>query len=237
VSGNSFFASGSGISVGNPTSGDLTTITDNEFTGVGTEFNLGGVSAAVSFDVGGTGNVALDGIMNIISGSGNDTISGTDGPDLIKAGAGTDTFVFSTTQVLNGSDTVTDFSNGSNTIKFNFDEVGGLAQADLRGEGTGFASVAENETAVSADAGLIVVASATDVLSEANAKVIADTLSGLADEDQFYLAFDDGTNTAIFLVVDTSDDGVFNADVAELLVTLQGVTADTLDASKFGDFA
>ena len=237
VSGNSFFASGSGISVGNPTSGDLTTITDNEFTGVGTEFNLGGVSAAVSFDVGGTGNVALDGIMNIISGSGNDTISGTDGPDLIKAGAGTDTFVFSTTQVLNGSDTVTDFSNGSNTIKFNFDEVGGLAQADLRGEGTGFVSVAENETVVSADAGLIVVAGATDVLSEANAKVIADTLSGLADEDQFYLAFDDGTNTAIFLVVDTSDDGVFNADVAELLVTLQGVTADTLDASKFGDFA
>ncbi|MFN3824329.1 MAG: right-handed parallel beta-helix repeat-containing protein [Pseudorhodobacter sp.] len=106
VSNNAFFVAGSGISIGNPTSGVLDTITDNEFTDVGTEFNLGGLSGAVSFDVGGTGNVALDGattgVMNILSGSGNDTIYGTDGADNISGGAGNDVIHAGPGDTVNG---------------------------------------------------------------------------------------------------------------------------------------
>lgn len=230
VSGNTFaIDTGGGWPQALRVRGPDTDVTDNTFTGANTGFS--GTETDATY----TGNVFTGLVMNGTPGA--DTFEAGSEDSTLIGGSGNDTFVFSTTQVLNGSDTVTDFANGSNTIKFKFDELDGLVQVDLRGEGTGFESVAENKTVVSADAGLIAVTGATGGLSEANAKVIADALSGLADEDQFYLAFDDGTNTAIFLVADTSDDVVFNADVAELLVTLQGVTADTLDASKFGDFA
>ncbi|MBL4919354.1 NosD domain-containing protein [Szabonella alba] len=106
VSGNAFFASGSGISIGLPTSGELTTITGNEFTDVGTEFNMGNLTGSVSFDVGGTGNVALDGttpgVMVISSGSGDDTIYGTDGVDVITGGNGNDVIHAGAGDTVNG---------------------------------------------------------------------------------------------------------------------------------------
>ena len=105
VSGNSFVDAGTGIAIGAPTAGALTTITNNSFQDVDTDFNARNLSGAVQFDLGATGNAALagdstfysdaglilgndsgdlddpDGTLVYLSGAGADTITGTDGND------------------------------------------------------------------------------------------------------------------------------------------------------------
>jgi hypothetical protein len=103
VSGNSFVSSGSGISMG--AAQDVATITNiinNTFENVGSDFNLGGVTTAVTFDATATANGApasgvaapvIDptGVLSIIGGGQGDTITGSAGVDMIEGRNGFDT--------------------------------------------------------------------------------------------------------------------------------------------------
>jgi len=60
--------------------------------------------------------------------------------------------------------------------------------------------------------------------------------SGFKDEDQFFLAFDDGHDTGIFRVADTTKGDGWNPDTIELLVVLQDFTAPFLDQPLFANF-
>ena len=109
VSNNNFVDSGTGIAVGVPTSGLLSSIRDNTFQDVDTDFNarnltgdvtvnLGAVfgNAAIAGDALDSGGVEIDdpnGTLVYLSGNGGDTVVGTGGNDIIvgdHTGAGDD---------------------------------------------------------------------------------------------------------------------------------------------------
>ncbi|MBU1001882.1 MAG: calcium-binding protein [Proteobacteria bacterium] len=76
---------------------------------------------------GGAGNDYMDGGSwddTMTGGDGNDTMHGGSGNDLLTGGAGSDVFVFGANE---GSDTITDFTPGTDTFEFS-----GLSQSDLK---------------------------------------------------------------------------------------------------------
>jgi len=177
---------------------------------------------------------AGDGDNEITSGSGDNTITG---------GEGNNTFVFATTQDLNGTDTITDFAEGTNEIDFLFGEGDNIEQDELYGDGTGYQELGDGDS-ISADAGMLVWDTTLDdldmstVLDAANS---ADNPGDLEEDDMIYFAADDGVDTQIFKLV--SDGSEFVEDQAgvnsEHLITLQGVTdaSDTLSEANFADFS
>jgi hypothetical protein len=174
-----------------------------------------------------------DGTDIISANNGNDTILGGLGNDTITGGSNNDTFVFNTTLALNGSDTVTDFTTGTNSISFLYGD-GGINQADLRGNGTGYLELAAGGT-IGTNSGVVVISTQQSDLSQITAQTLAAGLVGTVAGDQFYLAFDNGTDTAIYRMLDTnSNPSAF--ETAELIVTLSSVSdADTvLDSNSFG---
>ena len=160
----------------------------------------------------------------MLGGLGNDTITG---------GSGNDEYVFNTTAGLNGSDTVTDFGSGTDKVSFLYGD-GGINQADLRGNGTGYLEVAA-AGAVATNSGVIVITTSQSDLSQSTAQTLAAGLTGTTAGDQFYLTFDDGSNTAIYRMADTNSDTTA-FETAELMVTLNSITdADAvLDSGSFG---
>lgn len=80
INGNLVSNAGSGISLAN-VSGTITSITGNTFTNVDTDVNGNGATNGFSLDFAGTGNQASDGSYFVYSGSGADTLIGTDGAD------------------------------------------------------------------------------------------------------------------------------------------------------------
>jgi hypothetical protein len=98
VDGNTFIDNGSGISLGVPTEGAITNITNNSFQDVDTDFNIQNLTGDVTFDLDATGNAAVpgasdiypdlgvlddpDGTMVVTTGSGNDVLVGTSGNDI-----------------------------------------------------------------------------------------------------------------------------------------------------------
>jgi len=207
--------------------------------------------------VGGAGNDTLtgdDGIntlfggdgMDLLSGgAGNDVVAGNAGNDTLTGGQGTDRFVFSTSSALGGADVVTDFTPGGETfgslffgesIDFAFGATGELAQGDLRGTGLHYAEVAAGGE-IGLNVGLVVV-TATGALTTEQALTFANGLvrSG-GDQDILFVAFSNGTDSAIFRVSD-SDDGNVIFDSAQLLVTLQGIgNAASFEVGNFVDFS
>jgi hypothetical protein len=174
-----------------------------------------------------------DGDDDIHAAGGDDVIFGGLGDDTITGGSDNDQLFFSTTQALNGSDTVTDFTTGSNTILFEFGD-GGINQTDLRGDGTGYLEVASSG-ALDVNSGVVVITDSQDDLSQGKANDIANALTDANNSDQFYLVFDNGTDSAIYRVADTDADISNGFDTVELMVTLSGVgdASDTLDSSHF----
>ena len=174
-----------------------------------------------------------DGDDIISAAGGNDQILGGLGNDTIIGGSGNDQFVFNTTNTLNGSDTITDFGTGTDTILFLFGD-GGINQADLRGDGTGYLEIASGG-ALDVNSGVVVITDTQADLTQGTATVIANALTGASNDDQFYLVFDNGTDTAIYRVADTDTDAANGFETVELMVTLDGVSdaATTLDSSHF----
>ena len=166
----------------------------------------------------------------------DDTIYGGLGDDNITSGDGLDLHVFSTIYSLNGADTVTDFEAGD-TIQFLFGDAGELTnKAALRGDGSDYLAVASSG-ALGTNAGLVVITDTQSNLAASTARTIAEGLTGEAADDMFYLAFDNGTDTAIYRVADTDSDAT-SFETAELIVTLEGISNadDILVSSSFTDF-
>ena len=133
VDGNTFVDAGSGVSVGVPTAGAITGITNNVFQDVDTDFNIQNLTGDVTFDFDATGNSAIAGVSDLyeINGAGNPddpegtlTIATGSGADTLTGTSGND--VFSNTRPTDGDDTI---------IGLGGDDVlqGGLGNDDLDG--------------------------------------------------------------------------------------------------------
>ncbi|WP_431305312.1 beta strand repeat-containing protein [Sediminicoccus sp. BL-A-41-H5] len=207
-----------------------------------TAINMSGFSGANEVDLIINGNALANNISGgsgddvINSFGGNDVISGGQGADRISSGSGNDTIIVNTTLALNNSDIVLDFSTTDSVI-FNFGGTGELDQQDLRGNGTDYQVLAAGG-ALGANTGIAVISSSQGAIDVATALGLADGLVGLAAGDQFYLVFDNGTNSALFRVADTDSNAANGVDEAELLVTFANVSdADLILApARFGDF-
>ncbi|MCY0093293.1 hypothetical protein OEG82_04515 [Hoeflea sp. J2-29] len=97
VSDNTFFKVVNAIRIDAIVNGpELTTLEDNSFTNVLTEFNFAAVTTDIVFNAGGNPdgdgqtNVAIGKPMNILGGSGDDQLTGTAGRDTISGNAGND---------------------------------------------------------------------------------------------------------------------------------------------------
>ena len=136
VDGNRFAVSGTGIALGSPVVNDpitITSITNNTFNQVGTDFNFKNLNEAVTFNVEATNNRALEptsdrilvengtsddittgtiGSDELLGKDGNDTLLGAAGDDRLFGGAGNDTL-----EGGEGNDTMSG-GTGSDTFAF-----------------------------------------------------------------------------------------------------------------------
>jgi Ca2+-binding RTX toxin-like protein len=161
-------------------SGDTLTVTTNS----GQSFDLTfDASAEKDGNVDVTGSAGAD---TITGGELNDTIAGGKGADSLTGGAGADTFKLSTTQELNGTDSITDFSGtDGDVIELMFGEAGGLPdQLALRGNGDKVRPNAAG-SALGANTGL--VRSSAAVADAAAAKTFMEGLTDEAADDIVYL--------------------------------------------------
>ena len=182
-----------------------------------------------------TGNTVIgpDGGRVLSAADEGGILQATNGSDFLLGGAGEDIFSFSTTLAENGSDIVVDFS-APDSLSFRFALPGEISQSDLRGDGTTFQSFSAPE-AVGADTGFIVISVSQADMDDTTALNLANNLTGLADGDQFYLAFDDGNDTAIYRIVDDAGNG-FSPTTAERLITLNDFAAEDLTAGMLVNF-
>jgi hypothetical protein len=86
-----------------------------------------------------------------------------------------------------------------------------------------------------ANSGVVVITGSQVNLAQGTATTIANALTGAANDDQFYLVFDNGTATAIYRVADTDTNAANGFETVELIATLTGISdADTtLNSSHF----
>ncbi|MBL4691371.1 MAG: hypothetical protein JKY68_07940, partial [Rhodospirillales bacterium] len=112
-----------------------------------------------------------------------------------------------------------------------------LSGANLRGAGTAFQTGADSAT-LDADTGLFVDTTVEATLGISAALTHAQSLTGAANGDIFYLVLSNDTDSALYRISETDNDGVF--DTAELVTNLTGMnTADitAMDGTSFTDFA
>jgi len=85
VSLNKFVDSGTGISIGTPSANVITGIHDNTFNGVNEDFNLQNITTSQSFNLDTTNNVSTSPLdaMVVLGGTASDTITGSDGVDIL----------------------------------------------------------------------------------------------------------------------------------------------------------
>lgn len=171
-----------------------------------------------------------DGVDTIDGGAGNDTIKGGLGNDNLTGGANDDTFVTGLTQATNGTDTIADFGTGTNVI-----DLDGLTNADLRGTGASFESVAKGANAVAANTGIVLQTGDEANLNDATALAAANTMTGWAAGDVVYFIATDGTDSALYRIAETSGDTTL--DSVEKLITFTGVDETGFAAANFADFA
>jgi Ca2+-binding RTX toxin-like protein len=177
---------------------------------------LSGSEVANRLD-GGAGNDVLNGA------DGADTLVGGAGADSLTGGAGADAFVFDS---LVGTDTITGFSSGSDTLRI---RQAGLSVGNgdtlvdgavtLAGPG-GFAAAAELVVITADIAGAITAASAAAAIGAAS--------GAYAAADQRLFAVDNGTDRAVFLFRSSGADAVVSAAELTQLVTLSGGTTPTI---------
>ncbi len=199
-------------------------------TGTGTAV----LSETTAFAALGAGNDTLKGGAGndrLIGGIGNDTLNGGVGTDTLSGGAGTDTFelAFGATE----ADVITDFTaaddqidfTGTSDVKVNGNPSTAYAEGDL--------GTAGSLTAFNVDSGSLAALTTAAVATDLSGAGILQAAS-----DIVYVAYDNGTDTGIFRVVDANANGTVDAGEVSLVVTLQGVAdADAVLANtNFADF-
>ncbi|WP_298986807.1 PEP_CTERM-anchored TLD domain-containing protein [uncultured Roseibium sp.] len=93
ISGNTLTRVGYGVRIDSIVGdSELTSITNNEFVNVINDFVLSNVSTDIDFDLDATNNSSPD-TLKVVTGSGNDEITGTSGNDDLRGNDGDDTFI------------------------------------------------------------------------------------------------------------------------------------------------
>jgi hypothetical protein len=184
--------------------------------------------------IGGDGDDIIRGEAN------NDAITGGGGNDNLTGGAGSDRFIFGTTSIKNGSDVITDFTEGvgGDQLQFQFGLAEELTQGQLRGTGLNFEELTMGD-AVGGNTGFLIIDDTNFTeINLAKAVEIANSMTGLLDGDIFYMAFDNGSDAAIYQVTDTVGGG-FSATSSnvQLLATFAGVNVNELTSENFINFS
>jgi Ca2+-binding RTX toxin-like protein len=215
----------------------------NEATAQGrVSVNLTGTSVADTLTSG-----ALADTVN--GGTGNDTITGGTGNDSLTGGSGSDTFVFEATS--NGSDTITDFTVGTDGDVLNLDAALG-ASAAVANSASGGVYVSPTATALATEGTSIAVGNRVLIINSGTTATTAyDTaaeVGALLADGGAWDAVDFAINTTGFLLVAANDgtrmlliqvtnDGT--AAVVESEITIVGtitIGADGIDGLVAGNF-
>ncbi|MDX1742499.1 MAG: Ig-like domain-containing protein [Ruegeria sp.] len=157
-------------------------------------------------------------------------IRGQDGDDVIDVSdVGRDIVVFEADPVANGVDTITGFTIGdaSNvTDALMFSE---LNAGDLRGNGTGFESLADGD-AIGADTGFVGLTTVLGDLSENTIETTVENFAGIHAGDEIYVMATDGSDSALFKVDYTAADSASIETIAHFsgLDDLSGLSADNI---------
>lgn len=179
--------------------------------------------------------------INIRDGS-SDTIIGTDDADVVAglddvftiirpgggddsidlSAAGTKLIQFEADPSANGTDTIANFTGGEPTGLGDVISFVGLTPADLRGDGTGQQTLAENG-ALDANTGLVTFTTQLGGLSAINLADAAETLQGEAAGDAFYIIASDGTDAALAKITFAAPDDAS----AEIMATFTGLSDTT----------
>lgn len=201
---------------------DLSSATDqivtiNGVANAATQVGFEHVDASGSTVVGGTYSIVGSSGINVITGDsgadtidgagGNDTITGNGGDDVLTGGSGNDVFDFNSVS-LDGSDTITDFTTGYDSLDFD-GILDGVTKAYQE-----VSSVAGNFTA----SNVFVIGGTTTITAAANA--IATDADVVATAGLIVIS--NGVDTFIYHSDNLDGDGN-----ETLLVTLAGVTDPT----------
>ena len=175
----------------------------------------------------GTSTISITGSKNA------DTITGSAGDDTITGGAGDDTFVFSAA-ATNGSDTIKDFSTGTDVLKVS--TTGTLVGSTSGGLDVADASSDNKLDTAAYEIGQISDNAASDwsdVLDVINGaiKIAGDTTAGNAET---IIAIDNGTDTRIY---NFTDDGNNDTAVQSSELVLVGTLTGVSDATTVDHYA
>ncbi|QNJ15649.1 cell surface protein required for swimming motility [Synechococcus sp. A18-40] len=185
-----------------------------------------------------------DGKLNVTGAAGADTITGGDlddtiaggkGADSLTGGSGADTFVLQTTQALNGTDIITDFSVANvDVLDLAFGAPGVPANVDLRGTGVNAERLAA-AAALGANTGLVI--SSADVADAAAAELYMEGLTGEAADDIVYLiaSTDADSATGNVSLYSATYTGAGDATITTL-ATLGQEEADNITNAQLADF-
>jgi Ca2+-binding RTX toxin-like protein len=185
--------------------------------------------AADAGDIDAAGNTLANAL---IGNGGNNVLNGGAGADTLTGGEGTDTYELTTT--TGGTDLITDFLSGTDTIRIN-DLASGLGLGDKDGfidnattvPGLGGFSASNELVIVTGDiSGLITAASAAATIGSA-ASAYALGYVGL-------FVVDNGTDSALFKFVSSAADSVVSGTELTLIGTLQGTTSTMVSDYVFG---
>jgi Ca2+-binding RTX toxin-like protein len=233
VDGNTFIDNGSGVSVGVPTAGAITGITNNVFQDVDTDFNIQNLTGDVTLDLDATNNVAApgasdiygpagvddpDGTMTVATGSGSDTLTGTSGDD-----------VFGNNRPADGDDIINGLE-GDDILQ------GGAGDDTLNG-GDGSDTLEGGDGADLLDGG-----ADADVINggAGDDEIVGDLADTIDGGDDFDTVVFDGAHSAQEIIDNATISNVevirIDGASADTFVVLDGMSIqDAIDAAVAGD--
>jgi len=145
----------------------------------------------------------------LVGDSSANTLTGGSGNDKLTGGAGADIYV------IDGSDTITDFATGSDTLEL----------SEYLSATKVYAEIADDGADITSDANVIVVGGATNIAAAA-AQIAGD---GTVTGEGGFIVISDATNTYVYYSDDLADNGT-----ETLVATLTGITnATSLVAADF----
>ncbi|MBR0850306.1 cadherin-like domain-containing protein [Bradyrhizobium diazoefficiens] len=230
IASNTFQNSGSGVSIGVGSSGvsDITSIHDNTFSNVDTDFNLQNVTTPISFDLTATNNTT-SGISSgtVLAGSAADVIKGTAGDDILKGNGDNDT--------LTGGDgaDIIQGSAGTDTVDYSHDGGAGAVTVNLA-TGTATDTFGKTDTLTSIENA--VGTSGADTFTSATSGV--NTFTGGDGNDTYNVKAGDvivegnGASSGVDSVF-TTDSYTLSANVENL--TLQDTAGAPTSTQTFDD--
>ncbi|MCA0928188.1 Ig-like domain-containing protein [Ruegeria profundi] len=174
--------------------------------------------------------IGTNGDDTLVATAVDNVIRGQDGDDMIDLSeVGRDLVVFEADPAANGVDTITGFTIGNASDVTDGLMFSGLNAEDLRGNGTGFESLADGD-AVGADTGFVGLTTVLSDLSENTIETAVENFAGIQAGDELFVMATDGSDSALFKVDYTTADSASVETNAHFsgLDDLNGLSADNI---------